>query len=225
MALVVMKTDLFGSMNIGNYAKATNRYLIVGGEAGDREVAQLAAALEVESVKVVIRDCRVTAPFFVGNQNGLLISKFVDADTVQLLKMELNDINVEVIDARHTAIGNLIIANDQGAMFSEVLSPKIVETMSDVLDIEPRIGVVAKATYIGSLAVVNNNGCLVSPFAQDEEMESIEEILRVDVERGTINSGVKFISSGLIANDKSAVAGGFTDGSELMKISQALKVV
>ncbi len=222
--MVVMKTDLFGSMNIGNYAKATNSYLIAGGATKDKEVEELAEALEVESVKVVIGDCRVTAPFFVGNKSGLLISKFIDPETVQVLKKELTGINVEVVEVKHTAIGNLILVNDRGAIFSNILPPRFIKSVSDVLDIEPAIGVVANATYIGSLAVVNNNGCLVSPFAQDEEMERIEEFLSVGVERGTINSGVQFISSGLIANDKGAVAGGFTDGIEMMKISQALKV-
>ncbi|MFQ5712101.1 MAG: translation initiation factor IF-6 [Candidatus Geothermarchaeales archaeon] len=225
--MAIIKLDVLGSVNIGNYAVSTNKYLVVTGEATDEKISRISEVLNVKPIKVVIRDCRITAPFFVGNKNGLLVSSFVDEETVQTIKEELRaeGVEVDVVDVKYTAIGNLVLANDHGAVASPLLPQKIHEEVSEALDVEVGVETIGKALYIGSLGVVNNYGGLVSPFAGADEIKILEDVLNVEVIRGTINSGIQFIPSGLIANDHGAVVGKITDGSELMRISQALKVI
>jgi translation initiation factor 6 len=225
VVLAIIKTDILGSVNVGNYVKATNSYLIITGETTDKKSQEISEVLGVEYVKVMMKDCRITAPFFAGNSRGLLISKFIDDETVSLLREQLKGIQVEVVQDKFTAIGNLILPNDKGALVSPLLSPETIKSVADVLDLEVAPGNLCLAPYVGSLAVVNNQGGLVTPYARDEEIKGMEELLGVEVMRGTINSGISFIASGLLANDRGAIAGKITDGIELMRISQALKVM
>lgn len=225
--MTVIKLEILGSVNIGNYALATNAILIITGEATDEKISRIAEALGIKAVKVAIRDCRITAPFFIGNKNGLLVSKFIDHETLQDIRRNLRGrgIEVEVINLRYNAIGNLLLVNDQGAVASPLLPSKVLTEVSEILDVEVGVETIGGASYIGSLGVINNHGGLVSPYARDKEIKHIEETLRVKIMRGTVNAGVGFIHSGLIANDRGAAIGEDTDGSELMRISQALGVI
>jgi translation initiation factor 6 len=51
----------------------------------------------------------------------------------------------------------------------------------------------------------------------------ISEILKVDVEPATINGGIPYLSSGIIANSNSVVVGSLTTGPEFIMLSRAFK--
>ncbi len=55
-------------------------------------------------------------------------------------------------------------------------------------------------------------------------MNLIKESLEVDVEAVTVNGGVPFVASGVIANSKSVVVGTLTTGPELIMLSRVFKV-
>jgi translation initiation factor 6 len=75
----------------------------------------------------------------------------------------------------------------------------------------------------GSMIVATNGGAGVHPKATEEEIEKISEILQVPVEPVTVNSGVPFLSSGIVANTKSVVVGNLTSGPELIMLSRIFK--
>lgn len=219
--MAIVKIEILGSVNIGNYAKATDSYLLLSGEATKKDAERMEDVLDVETHRVLNQDSRVTAPFVVGNRNGLLLSSFLDEGDVDGFD---DGLVVEVLDSRYSAVGNLILANDSGALVSPNLSQDERRSIADVLDTEVVEGRLNDADYLGSLAVANNKGALVTPYAEDEEMQLLESVLDVEAMRGTINGGEKFIASGLLATGRGALTGKFTDGTELMRIGQALKV-
>ena len=55
-----------------------------------------------------------------------------------------------------------------------------------------------------------------------EELETIKDVLKIQMDVGTINGGIPFIRSGLLANDNGAVIGNMTTGPEILIISNAL---
>jgi len=72
--------------------------------------------------------------------------------------------------------------------------------------------------------VATNKGVLAHPKTKEEEKKAIEEALKVPVELGTVNGGVPYIKSGLLANSRGVIAGSLTLGSELMAITQMMSV-
>ena len=57
-----------------------------------------------------------------------------------------------------------------------------------------------------------------------EQLHYQLESLEVDVEAVTVNGGVPFVASGVIANSKSVVVGTLTTGPELIMLSRVFKV-
>ena len=60
---------------------------------------------------------------------------------------------------------------------------------------------------------------LAHPLLQDQERDLIEDVLKVPVDVGTINGGVPFVASGLLANDFGVLIGPPTKGPEIVIIS------
>ena len=53
----------------------------------------------------------------------------------------------------------------------------------------------------------------------------MENVLKVSVDVGTVNCGIPYVGTGLIANSHAAVVGTMTTGPEMFIIGNALDVV
>jgi translation initiation factor 6 len=73
--------------------------------------------------------------------------------------------------------------------------------------------------------VATNKGALAHPLLDDSERKSLEDVLKVPVDVGTVNCGVPYVGTGLIANRRAAIAGLLTTGPETFIIENALDVV
>ena len=80
------------------------------------------------------------------------------------------------------------------------------------------------AGYEASLVVVTNRGAAVYPGLDEKEVGRLGTILGVEAYPTSINRGVPYVASGLIANSKNAVVGTQTTGPELVFITRALGV-
>jgi translation initiation factor 6 len=129
------------------------------------------------------------------------------------------------METRKTAFGNLVLANDFGAVVDPRLKDAEVEQISSTLGVEAVRGEVAEMPYVGALAVATNKGALAHPLLTDDERKVLEDVLKVPVDVGTINCGIPFVGTGLICNRFGAVAGSMTTGPELFIIGNALDVV
>jgi translation initiation factor 6 len=74
------------------------------------------------------------------------------------------------------------------------------------------------------MAVATNKGAIISPFAHDDEKDTVKDLLKVQIEPSTVNGGVPFVRSGLLATSHGAVIGPLTLGKELMAISQVMQL-
>ena len=220
----VLKFDVLGSPHIGNYGVVSNKYLITLEELGRKKLERMEAVFKVKTIGIRLINCRIIRPFFAGNSNGLLVSKIVEEDILNLLKKSLNEIRVEVLDTKYTAVGNLITANDKGCIVSPIFSKKEIKVIKDVLDVEISQIPISKVSYVGSLLRANNKGGLVTPYAEDDEIDEARRILGVRIHRGTVNSGIHFISAGILVNDYGLLVGELTDGIELMNMSETFGV-
>jgi translation initiation factor 6 len=75
----------------------------------------------------------------------------------------------------------------------------------------------------GSMIIATNGGAGVHPKATEEEINTVSEVLQVPAEPVTVNGGVPFLSSGIIANTNAVVVGSMTSGPELIMLSRIFK--
>ena len=132
-------------------------------------------------------------------------------------------LNVDRLNSKFTAIGNLISTNDNGALVSPLFNGEVDQQVQDVLGVPVVSMTVGGFIQVGSMVVATNTGAAVHPKATEEEIKVISETLQVQVEPLTVNGGIPFLSSGIIANSKSVIVGSLTSGPELIMLSRAFK--
>jgi translation initiation factor 6 len=158
------------------------------------------------------------------NSNGMLLPLSVREEELAEIR-KVFDGTITVMETKKTAYGNIVLASDKGAIadprIKEADIKKIAETLGvDVLQTE-----IAGLPYVGSLATVTNKGVLAHPLLKDEERKILEQAFKVPVDVGTINCGIPYVGTGLLANSHGAVAGSMTTGPEMFIIGNAMDVV
>lgn len=215
----VILADVFGSPNIGVYCFANENVAIVPPGLTQRKIEQFAETLGVHVCNTTIGGSTLVGALVTGNSNAVLVPHTVR-------DYELNRIKefsrVAVVDSKWTALGNLVLANDTGAVIHPKAAEEIVRAVNDELGVQPVFGTVGSLPFVGALAVATNKGAMLSPNTLSEEREVVKAALHVEVELSSTNGGVSFVKSGILANSRGAVVGPLTRGAELMQISRTL---
>jgi translation initiation factor 6 len=155
---------------------------------------------------------------------GIVVPYTTTEDELARLKRAA-DFNVDWIDNKMTALGNIILANDKGALCHPDFDAASIQKIEDTLGVEVVKGTIARLPLVGANAVANNHGAVAHPLATSEELERIRDVLKVEVEVGTVNRGSPYTRLGVLANATGLLAGYETTGVELAHISQVLGFV
>lgn len=214
----ITKCDLYGGVNIGLYATAGNRHLLVPSGFAPAKAQALADVLGVVWHAVSISGTRLLGAMSAHNGNGMILPKTVLESEYGILR---DLAGASVVDARYTALGNLVCANDRGAAVSPLFDGRERRDIQDILGVEVVPVSVGGYEYTGTLAATNNSGTVVHPMAEEDEMELISDILGTRVEPSTINNGVPYVASGILINDAAAAVGSATTGPEIMMLTRA----
>jgi translation initiation factor 6 len=180
--------------------------------------------LQADLIYTSVAGSVLVGSFVCANSNGMLLPHSVRAEELERIKAVYKG-NITVMETKKTAYGNLVLANDKGAVVDPRFKPNDLKIISDTLGVEAVPTEVAALPYVGSLACASNKGVLAHPMLKEEEKKIIESALKVPVEVGTINCGIPYVGTGLIANSNAAVAGSMTTGPEMFIIGNALDVV
>ncbi|HDJ67114.1 MAG TPA: translation initiation factor IF-6 [Nitrososphaeria archaeon] len=214
----------FGTAEVGLFAVPTENICLIPPRLKLRQRKLIQEVLGVKVIPTTLAGSILLSPMATGNSNGLILSKMVLDEEVEKIKKSAGDINIELLESKYTAVGNLILVNDRAALISTILPKKAEKLIQDTLGVEVIRGRIANRSYVGSLAIVTNEGGLVYAGVSEDEEKWLSEIFKVTLLPGTVNDGVKFVRSGIIANSKGAIIGSVTTGPEMMTISRALGV-
>ena len=220
--MVIHLDSVSGSAEVGLFGLATDKFLLVSKMVSPRKAKSFEKILGVKATYASVMGSILISPFIAGNSNGIILSSLTLDEELQKIREAIPDIRVHVLNSRITAVGNLILCNDRGAVVSTVFSRQEVQAIRDTLDVEVHQTNIASKTYVGSIATVTNVGALVCIEANDDELKLLSELLHVPTFIGTVNDGVKFVRSGILANSRGAIVGSRTTGPELLTITQAL---
>lgn len=158
-----------------------------------------------------------------GNNHGLLLPYSASDEEVNMLR-SFTDLKIERLQSKLTALGNLILANDRGAVVYPLFDKEARQAIGEVLEVEISEATITGIPLVGSNGVVTNQGVLVNPLAKEKDLEVLKEILKVQADVGTVNRGVPYVRTGMTANSKGAVVGDQTTGPELARIIETLKI-
>jgi translation initiation factor 6 len=221
---VIARTDFEGDSNVGAFGIATDKFVHVSPRMSDKSLEMISRTFNLQVVKSTVATLDAVGIMCVGNSNGLLVPYTTTNEELSQLKA-FTDIRADWIDNKMTALGNIIVANDRGAICHPDFDAKARGKISDTLGVEVLPGTVARLPIVGANTVVTSRGAVVHPLATSEEIEQIAELLKVDVEVGTVNRGSPYTRLGVLANRDGMIAGADTTGVELAHISQVLGFV
>ena len=220
----MLRTAVHGSSYVGVFARATDEILLIRPDTEDDVIAAFTEELEVEAVATTVGGASTVGSLVAGNRHGLVVSgRITDRERARLT--DAADGTIGHLPGRINAAGNVVVANDHGAIVHPNLSEEGVAVVEDTLSVPVEPGAIAGVRTVGTAAVATDAGVLCHPEATDEELDWVESVLDVPADVGTINYGGPLVGSGLVANESGYVVGTDTTGPELGRIEDALGYV
>ena len=217
---MIRRANLNGNPNLGVAISATDKIAIVPSNLSEAMEQFIVDALEVPVIKTPIGGSNLAGALAVGNSNGFLVTPYALDSEIKAIR-EFG-VEVERINDKFTAVGNIILANDFGAIVNPLLSDKSLKIIRDVLDVEVERGSIANFKITGSVAAATNKGILAHPSATEDELAFAEGVMKAPADVGTVNSCIMPVGACAVANSNGVIVGLNTTGPELARIEEAL---
>ncbi|GMI83366.1 hypothetical protein HRI_002005900 [Hibiscus trionum] len=215
------------SCEVGVFSKLTNAYCLVaiGGSENFYSAFESELADVIPVVKTSIAGTRIIGRLCAGNKNGLLVPHTTTDQELQHLRNSLPDqVVVQRIEEKLSALGNCIACNDHVALTHTDLDRETEEIIADVLGVEVFRQTIAGNILVGSYCAFSNRGGLVHPHTSIEDLDELSTLLQVPLVAGTINRGSEVIAAGMTVNDWTAFCGSDTTATELSVIESVFKL-
>lgn len=219
----IFKYDVYRSPNVGIYTKCNDNFVFLPNGFATSKAKNLSEFLQTDYIFTSIANTRLLGPLIVVNNKGMLLPRNCLEEELSHLKKSTG-LNVDILDTKHTAIGNLICVNDKGGIMSPLIPNEFVKKVEDVLGIEVLQKRVAGYHQDGAMAVATSHGGIIHPNTEEEDIKVFSDVLGVELEPATINGGSPYLASGILANNKSLVVGTLTNGPELVMLTRAFRV-
>jgi len=216
----IIKYDIYRNPNIGIYTKTNNNFVFIPKGFTQTKTESLAKYLQTDYLITSIANTRLLGILMVLNNHGILLPKTCSQEEIKNLKKG-TDLNIKILDAKHNALGNLICANDKGGIISPLIDKEHLREIEDVLDIEVLQKKIAGYNQVGAVMTATNQGGVIHPEADEKDISVFSNILGINIEPATINGGIPYLSSGILANSNAVVVGTLTNGPEIMMLTRA----
>ena len=216
----IIKYDVYSGPNIGIFTNVNDKFVFVPNGYAETKAENLAKYLHTEYIMTPVANTRLLGVLMVLNNHGILLPRTSSPEEIANFQ-KTTDLNVKILDTKYNALGNLISVNDKGGIISPLVEKEFIKEIEDVLDIEVIQKRIAGYDQVGAVMEANNFGAVIHPETDEEDIKNFSNILGVNVEPATINGGIPFVSSGILANSNAVVVGNLTSGPEIMMLTRA----
>ena len=216
----IIKYDIYSGPNIGIYTKVNDEFVFLPNGFADTKAEKLSEYLEVTPLEISVANTRAIGILMVVNNHGILLPSTCSEGEFDHIKKN-TDLNVEILDVKNNALGNMMSVNDKGGIISPLIPKEDLQKIQDVLDIEVIQNKIAGFQQVGAVMATSEKGTIVHPETDEEDMKTINNLLGGNIEAATINGGIPFVSSGILANKNSVIVGSLTNGPEIMMLTRA----
>lgn len=217
----IIQLNFYGDHNIGVFGRASEKLCILGNSVSDKGCKKIEDILGVKTLKVTVSRTDLAGMFCCMNSYGVVVPSIARDEEIERLRSA--GLNVLALKAKFTALGNMVLCNDRGAIVGKPLE-RYKEEIGNCLGVDAACASVAGMSTVGSCGLATNKGCVLHRDANEDEIKEIEKILDVEVGIGTANFGSPFVGSCAIANSSAAAVGESTTGPEANRIMEALKL-
>jgi len=224
---MAVRCQFENSNDVGVFSVLTNRYCLaaVGGSENFYSVFEAELADHIPVIHTSIAGCRIVGRLCVGNKNGLLLPNSTsDQEMLHIRNALPDDVVVQRVEERLSALGNCIAANDYVALVHTDLDRETEELVADVLGVEVFRHSIAGEALVGSYCKFTNQGGIVHPMTSIEHQDELSSLLQVPLVAATVNRGSEVVGAGLVANDWVAFCGLDTTSTELSVIESIFKL-
>ena len=216
----IIKYDVYSGPNIGIFTSVNDIFVFLPNGFAKTKAENLAKYLHTEYIMTPVANTRLLGVLMVLNNHGILLPRTSSPEEIANLQKSTG-LNVKILDTKYNALGNLICVNDKGGVVSPLVEKEFIKEIEDILDIEVIQKRIAGFDQVGAVMETNNHGAVIHPETDEEDIKNFSNILGVNVEPTTINGGIPFVSSGILANSNAIVVGNLTNGPEIMMLTRA----
>ena len=217
---MLKRIDIVGNPNVGVFILATDDIAIAPYNLPDEKIKIIKETLEVDVIKSSISGSSLIGSLAVANSNGLVVSPHVLDDEVK--QFEDFGLNVATIPGKFTAVGNIVAANDKGAIASPFLSQEAINVIENTLKVDVKTSHIVGSDIIGSLIKVTNKGFLMSKNALNSEVNFAGEVFGVEGDIGTVGHGIPLVGACILGNSNGAIVANNSTGPEMARVEEAL---
>jgi translation initiation factor 6 len=108
--LDIIKYDVYSGPNIGLYTAVNDKHVFVPKGFAKTKAKNLSSYLDVDTVFTSMAETRLIGAMMVINNQGALIPHNASQHEYDFIK-KTTGLNVDVLDSKHNALGNLICAS------------------------------------------------------------------------------------------------------------------
>ncbi len=119
-------------------------------------------------------------------------------------------------------LGIFANANDSHLLIPPGIPGKVIDDISNTLEVVPHRTTVAGTELVGTLSVANSKGLLVPGDVTESEVETMRRALGIRVE--ILETRFNALGNLILVNDKGAIVAGVYGREEVDRISEALGV-
>ena len=218
---MLRQTDFQGNPFIGVFCVCSDKVAFVPEQAEDSFINLIEEALALEVARLSIDGSPLLGSLVVMNSKGAVAADFATRSDVDKMSPW---VDVTRIEDLLNAVGNNIVANDNGALVHPEVSDETLALISEALKVDAARGTVGEMKTVGACAVSTNKGVLVHPRVSEEEKEVMEELFNVSIGVGTANFGSPLLGAAMVCNSQGGLAGSKTTGVELNRIEDVLEL-
>ena len=213
----IIKYDFYSGPNIGIYSRVNDEFVFLPSGFADTKSEKLSEYLEVTPLEISVANSRALGILMAVNNHEYFYQVHAQKENLSILKKYRSQCRLDV----NNALGNMMSDNDKGGIVSPLIPKEDLQTIKDVLDIEIMQFKIAGFQQVGAVMTASEKGIVVHPETDDEDMKTISNLLGGNIEAATINGGIPFVSSGILANNNAVVVGTLTNGPEIMMLTRA----
>src|SRR5437660_11815047 len=194
----VILSDIFGDPNVGIFSFANDKIAILPAGVCHTQISSFHDVLGVDPCSVGIAESRLVGIYVAGNSNAVLVPYITTED--ELKQLRSTGAHIEIVRENRTALGNIILCNDHGAIIDPRLKHKTVTVLEKTLEVPVRPSTIGGLPHVGALATASNKGVLANPIITDNESRTISNVLGVPVSKATVSSGIPYPKAELVLN-------------------------
>src|SRR5438094_9612130 len=158
----IILSDIFGDPNVGIFSFANDKIAILPAGISHKKISSFHDILGVDPCAVGIAESRLVGIYAAGNSNAVLVPYITTKD--ELKQLRWTGAHIEIVRENRTALGNIILCNDHGAIIDPRLKQKTVTVLEETVEVPIRPCTIVAVPHVCALATASKRKQSANPI-------------------------------------------------------------